>query len=271
MRYALVNNKRVEATHALSALCPGCEQPMVAKCGDRRVHHWAHRGRRTCDHWWEPETRWHRQWKSRFPADWQEFVHVAADGERHIADVRTGHGLVLEFQHSHLRPDERAAREAFYPNLIWVVDGTRLKRDAPRFAAGGQMLRPTPWRGIYTLAFPGECFPPNWIDCRAPAFFDFAGAEPVAPDATPIERYLWGLLPGRAEGHGVVVALGRGGLVRAAHERPQILDTAQIVGVLQARFRAARVAAMQEVRRLPSGKRWKRRRVWRRPRPRRRF
>jgi hypothetical protein len=209
--------------------------------------------------------------KSHFPADWQEFVHVAADGERHIADVKTGHGLVLEFQHSHLRPDERAAREAFYPNLIWVVDGTRLKRDTPRFAAGVQMLRPTPWRGIYTVAFPGECFPPNWLDCRAPAFFDFAGAEPVAPDATPVERHLWGLLPGRAEGHGVVVALDRRGLVRAAHERPQILDAAQIVGVLQARFRAARVAAMQQARWLPSGKRWKRRRVWRRPRPRRRF
>lgn len=254
MRYALVNNERVEASHGLSALCPGCGQPMVAKCGDRRVHHWAHRGRRTCDHWWEPETRWHRQWKSRFPAGWREFVHVAADGERHIADVRTGHGLVLEFQHSHLRPDERAAREAFYPNLIWVVDGTRLKRDAPRFAAGGQMLRPTPWRGIYTVAFPEECFPPNWLDCRAPAFFDFAGAGPVAPGAMPVERYLWGPLPGRA-----------------ARERPQILDAVGIVGFLQARFRAERVAAMQEGHRLPSGKPSKRRRVWRRPRQRRRF
>jgi len=80
MRYALVNNKRVEASHGLSALCPACAQPMVAKCGDRRVHHWAYRGRRTCDHWWEPETRWHRQWKSRFPADWQEFVRLKLPG-----------------------------------------------------------------------------------------------------------------------------------------------------------------------------------------------
>lgn len=271
MRYALVNKERVEASHGLSALCPGCGQPVVAKCGDRRVHHWAHRGRRICDHWWEPETPWHRQWKSHFPADWQEFVHVAADGERQIADVRTDHGLVLEFQHSHLRPDERAAREAFYPNLVWVVDGTRLKRDAPRFAAGRQSLRPTTWRGIYTLPFPEECFPPNWLDCRAPAFFDFAGAEPVAPSAPLIARYLWGLLPGRAERHGVVVALDRGALVRAAHERPRILDAVGIVGVLQARFRAARVAAMQEARRLPSGTRWNGGRAWIRPRRRRRF
>ena len=133
------------------------------------------------------------------------------------------------------------------------------------------MLRPTPWRGIYTVAFPEECFPPNWLDCRAPAFFDFAGAGPVAPGAMPVERYLWGPLPGRAEGHGVVVALGRETLVRAARERPQILDAVGIVGFLQARFRAERVAAMQEGHRLPSGKPSKRRRVWRRPRQRRRF
>ena len=74
-----------------------------------------------------------------------------------------------------------------------------------------------------------------------------------------------------AEGHGVVVALGRETRVRAARERPQILDAVGIVGFLQARFRAERVAAMQEGHRLPSGKPSKRRRVWRRPRQRRRF
>ncbi len=94
---------------------------MIAKCGTQRVHHWAHRGERACDAWWEPETPWHRDWKSRFPADWREVIRFSQSGEKHIADVRTEHGLTIEFQHSHLKPDERAAREAFYGNMMWVV------------------------------------------------------------------------------------------------------------------------------------------------------
>jgi hypothetical protein len=43
--------------------------------------------------------------------------------------VKTGDGWVIEFQHSYLKPEERRSREAFYPKLIWVVDGTRRKRD----------------------------------------------------------------------------------------------------------------------------------------------
>jgi hypothetical protein len=34
----------------------------------------------------------------------------AGDGEWHIADVRTPSGLVLEFQHSAIKPTERSAR-----------------------------------------------------------------------------------------------------------------------------------------------------------------
>lgn len=51
------------------------------------------------------------------------------DGTRHVADIKTDTGLVVEFQHSHLSTVERREREEFYDNLIWVVDGTRLKRD----------------------------------------------------------------------------------------------------------------------------------------------
>jgi competence protein CoiA len=77
---------------------------MVAKCGEVRAPHWAHRSRRECDHWWEPETEWHRAWKNAFPEEWQEIVHWAEDGEKHIADVKTGRGWVIEFQHSYFAP-----------------------------------------------------------------------------------------------------------------------------------------------------------------------
>ena len=85
---------------------------MIAKCGEQRVWHWAHQGTRTCDRWWEPETKWHRDWKNQFPKDWQEVIHQS-DGEKHIAGVKTESGMVIEFQHSFLRRDEREARENF--------------------------------------------------------------------------------------------------------------------------------------------------------------
>ena len=39
----------------------------------------------------------------------------------------TVHNLVIEFQHSHMDAQERTSREKFYKNMVWVVDGTRLK------------------------------------------------------------------------------------------------------------------------------------------------
>jgi hypothetical protein len=55
--------------------------------------------------------------------EWREIPHQG-DGERHIADVKTGNGCVLEFQRSPLSVEERGSRDAFYKKLIWVVDGT---------------------------------------------------------------------------------------------------------------------------------------------------
>src|SRR5215469_8979083 len=129
MKFACVNGQRQEAQPNLLGKCPACGQPMVARCGEARVWHWAHKGHRDCDPWWENETEWHRAWKDQFPADWQEIVHNAEDDERHIADVKTQNGWVIEFQQSRISPDERRSREAFYQSLVWVVDGLRLKRD----------------------------------------------------------------------------------------------------------------------------------------------
>lgn len=132
MRFANIDGQRVEATPGQSGHCPSCGKVIIAKCGTRVIWHWAHKGVR-CDGWWEPETAWHRAWKEEFPTEWQEFVCEGDGGERHIADVFTPHGLVIEFQHLRLPPEERAAREAFYPNLVWVVDGTRLASETARF------------------------------------------------------------------------------------------------------------------------------------------
>lgn len=92
MRFALLNGQRVEATPGALGVCPGCNADVVARCGTKKVWHWAHKGRRHCDHWWENETEWHRDWKNRFVIDWQEVPARDETGELHIADIKTSYG-----------------------------------------------------------------------------------------------------------------------------------------------------------------------------------
>ena len=105
MRFAMVDGERSLPVPKLQGICPGCGASLIARCGTRRVWHWSHKGERSCDLWWEPETEWHRRWKDHFPIEWQEVIQYdTITGEKHIADVRTAQELVLEFQHSRLAP-----------------------------------------------------------------------------------------------------------------------------------------------------------------------
>lgn len=123
MQFAMVNSMRSEAKAGLKGECPTCGAAMVAKCGPRIMHHWAHATRRDCDPWWENETQWHRDWKNLFPKDCREQSFTAPDGEIHRADIITPTGIVIEVQHSAMTDAERHSREAFYKNLVWIVDG----------------------------------------------------------------------------------------------------------------------------------------------------
>jgi hypothetical protein len=205
---------------------------------------------RDCDTWAEKETEWHRAWKNNFPVECQEFIqHDERSGEKHIADVRTLHGLVIEFQHSSLDPLERAARERFYGNMIWVVDGTRLQRDYPRFERGKDSLRRTNNQGYFLLTFPEECFSAMWLDSSVPVIFDFRGVD----ESRPPDVYrdgLWCLLPGRAEGSAVVVGMSREEFVKVAPSRPQLLPVQQTVTGFAQRIRELRAADGFEARRL---------------------
>lgn len=144
VKYALVNKIKSEAKKGLKGYCPFCSSELTAKCGELKVHHWSHKKVRNCDPWWETETEWHRNWKNCYPTDWQEFTFEdPKTKEKHIADIFTANELVIEFQHSNIDPKERAARELFYKNMIWVVDGTRLKRDFNRFLKSIKDFRKT--------------------------------------------------------------------------------------------------------------------------------
>lgn len=176
MKIALVNGIRQSAEPGINGKCQYCDRPMTAKCGEQRIWHWAHLGKRICDSWWENETEWHLNWKGCFPDDWREIVHTAPDGTRHIADIKTEHGWVIEFQHSSIKSDERRSRDAFYERLIWVVDGTRRKKDAPQFerawndgaAVGSSGL-------VKKLLIADSILLREWVDSQGPILFDFGG------------------------------------------------------------------------------------------------
>jgi hypothetical protein len=200
MKFAIVEGERREAEPGLSATCVGCGKATVAKCGELRVWHWAHRSARTCDHWWEPETEWHRVWKNNFPTEWQEVVGTAASGERHIADVRTEQGLVLEFQHSFLSEEERRAREAFYKKMVWVVDGRRRQRDRKKFLSeldDGITINREP--AILSVLWTEGALLRDWAKSRVPVYFDLGESEPE--DKRRFDRpILWRLNPKDANG-----------------------------------------------------------------------
>lgn len=130
MKYSLVNNSRVEAFKGGKGFCLFCGEPTIAKCGTKNINHWAHRSNINCDPWWENETEWHRNWKDCFPKEWQEIIHFdELTGEKHIADIKTSKGLVIELQNSPISPKELESRENFYKNMIWIINGEHFKNN----------------------------------------------------------------------------------------------------------------------------------------------
>lgn len=236
MRYALVDDVLTLPSPGLAGICRGCGSRLIARCGRRRVHHWAHYGERHCDSWWEPETDWHVAWKNRFPTAWQEIIaHDAETGEKHIADVYTAHGMTLEFQHSRLDPAEREARERFHTNLVWVVDATRLKNDLKRFVENADLMsRLQDW--LFVVRDPRQCFPRDWLESSVPVFFDFRGTNDEAPNDS-VHQLLWCLLPGRAAGQAVVAAISRNAFVTAASQKSSIFAAAEIVAAVEEHLR----------------------------------
>lgn len=209
MKFALVNGQRQEAKPGLSANCQACDHPLIAKCGELRVHHWAHKRHLDCDPWWENETEWHRAWKNQFPADWQEIIHRAGDGERHIADVKTHAGWVIEFQHSNIATDERLSREAYYQHMIWVVDGTRRTRDIAHFSrawASGDSR--DPFSNKRRISSPEGALLRDWAGSSAHVFVDFGN-----------DRQLWWIFPGSDSKRAYLQYISRAQFVRVHQEK----------------------------------------------------
>jgi competence protein CoiA len=180
MKYALFNGNKIEACKGDIGFCPSCGSELIAKCGEIKINHWAHKGARNCDVWWENETEWHCSWKGQFPIEWQEVVHFDESGEKHIADVKTREEWVIEFQHSYIRPAERRSRNAFYKKISWVVDGLRRKRDMSQFY---KVIKEASVISMDKLKITFVEFPDEsrlireWLDSNVPVFFDFTNSN----------------------------------------------------------------------------------------------
>lgn len=51
MKFAIIDNTKVEAIKGVKGICPSCGSELIAKCGEVKVNHWAHKGMRNCDPW----------------------------------------------------------------------------------------------------------------------------------------------------------------------------------------------------------------------------
>lgn len=150
-------SRRVLPSKGAKGVCPICAEPVIAKCGQIKVHHWAHLARLDCDPWFEPETEWHRAWKSLFPS---ESVEVPI-GE-HRADIRHN-GLVIELQNSKISPAVISERERHYGRMIWVVNAAPF---AKRFFVMRQMSE-----GVFS--FKWKSLKSSWREAKRPVYFDF--------------------------------------------------------------------------------------------------
>lgn len=123
MLYALIDGVKKAATPGNKGNCPFCEVEMVPKCGQFKTWHWAHKRVASCDLWYKPETEWHRRWKQIFGVRNCEVI-ITRDNQKHIADIRTIHGRIIELQNSPINLDTLESREEFYGyDMIWIING----------------------------------------------------------------------------------------------------------------------------------------------------
>lgn len=136
MLFALVDGIKSEATPKQVGVCPLCEEKVFSKCGEINIWHWAHKKGVSCDHWYEPESDWHYHWKQTFGKDNSEVV-IKKDGKRHIADIYTKGGVVIELQNSPITKPIIKQREDFYgERMIWVLNGIHFAHNFEIYGSG---------------------------------------------------------------------------------------------------------------------------------------
>lgn len=159
MLWAIKDGKRVLAEPKGIADCPLCKETLIPKCGEIKRWHWSHRSDKNCDVWYEPETKWHSDWKNKFPKNQQEVV-MKKDYEKHIADIQTKKGFVIELQASPISAEDITIRENFYGYLIWILNYQRFAKN----------LELRPKENYYSFRWRHP--PKSWWVAKCPIYID---------------------------------------------------------------------------------------------------
>ncbi|HXS95933.1 MAG TPA: competence protein CoiA family protein [Candidatus Limnocylindrales bacterium] len=185
MMYAITEDgTRIEAGPDLQAFCPGCHQPVIAKCGKIYVNHWAHKSGSECDPWHEPETPWHTGWKKQFNPDCREKVIGEHRADIFALNRYSSLPCVIELQHSPIDFAEIEERENFYGEMVWVIDGVGFKDN---FEFGREIM--TNGSATVEAPFRWKWFRKSWAGSKKPLYLDFG-------------NYLWRITSMDAEGRG---------------------------------------------------------------------
>ena len=131
-----------DAVKGTEYFCPVCGRGVIIKAKESLAvaQHFAHKKGECCpDKWHYDMSEWHRNWQNLFPKECRERV-VENNGVKHRADVFIN-GTVIEFQHSHISPQEIAERNKFYTEsgckVVWVFDANKSGIGSIKNKSGG--------------------------------------------------------------------------------------------------------------------------------------
>lgn len=174
--------------------CQVCDQPVMQKRGEIRIHHFSHYSPHgthadivpCCDHWSYDMTEWHMEWQKRFSTDDIEKV-LTLGKEKHIADLLLNK-IIVEFQHSPISLNDFNERNEFYTQLgykvIWVFDLIE------EFDNG--RIRDGDYEGSYKWSFVKKVFREMDLDeTKATIYFQFSDCEDEEAGVLERVKTLW--------------------------------------------------------------------------------
>ena len=223
---------------SVKPICPKCKTDMIAKCGQVRIHHWAHKNKIQCDDWMEDENEWRREWLSHFAPDCQEQL-VEHNGQSHFADILTTLGSVILLHQSQLTEEMIREREAFYQTPVWIFNAGRYKQDVNRFLSAFEKnyVRYRSKNLITISEFNiDKVFKKAWLSAQFPVFFDFSNAQGTVKSLYSEKlNGIWCLLPYRIKGFRVLFHQSKEKVILKLKERGSV--DAQMMKALEADFK----------------------------------
>ena len=136
MQFAInKENQRININDAVigeDSYCPCCKSLLVQKKGSFMIWHFAHKSLDNCISYYDNKGEWHRKMQELFPENNRE-IFESFSSYRHIYDVLTESGIIIEFQHSPISLEDFKKRTKDYvfrslmnktPRPIWVFDYT---------------------------------------------------------------------------------------------------------------------------------------------------